>query len=120
MNCTIFESKIFDIKCVFRFYIQLLSETFLIIIRIERDVYCNVHWSSSMYPLFLSDFNETNFSRQIFQKYSNIKFHENPSSGSRVVPYGQTDRPDEAKTAVFRNFANAPKNSYFVGAVMLY
>jgi len=32
------------------------------------------------------------FSRQIFEKYSNIKFHENSSSGSRVVPRGRTDR----------------------------
>jgi len=31
------------------------------------------------------------FSHQIFEKYSNIKFHKNPSSGSRVVTYGQTD-----------------------------
>ena len=32
------------------------------------------------------------FSRHIFEKkYSNVKFHENPSSGSRVVPCGQTD-----------------------------
>jgi len=30
------------------------------------------------------------FSCQIFQKYSNFKFHENPSSGSRV-PCGLTD-----------------------------
>jgi len=37
-------------------------------------------------------------SRQIFEKYPNIKFHENPSSGgSRVSPCGQRDRPDEAK-----------------------
>ena len=36
------------------------------------------------------------FSRQIFEKYSNIDFLENPSSGSRVVPCGQTDRHDEA------------------------
>jgi len=28
------------------------------------------------------------FSRQIFEKNSNTKFHDNPSSGSRVVPYG--------------------------------
>jgi uncharacterized protein with PQ loop repeat len=28
------------------------------------------------------------FSRHIFEKYSNIKFYENPSSGSRVVPCG--------------------------------
>jgi hypothetical protein len=32
------------------------------------------------YPL-LSDFNETSIFRQIFEKFSNIKFHENPSSG---------------------------------------
>ena len=31
------------------------------------------------------------FSQQIFQKFSNIEFHENPSSGSRVVPCGRTE-----------------------------
>jgi hypothetical protein len=41
------------------------------------------------------------FSRQIFKKYSNTKFHENPSSESRVVPGGrQTDGHDEAKSRV--------------------
>jgi hypothetical protein len=29
--------------------------------------------------------------RQIFDKYSNTKFHENPSCGSRVVASGRTD-----------------------------
>jgi len=50
------------------------------------------------------------FSRQFFEKYPNIEFHENPSSGSRVVPYGQTDgRTDMTKLIVaVRNFANAP------------
>jgi len=38
------------------------------------------------------------FSRQLFEKYSNIKFHKNPSSGSRVVPWGRTDRIDEANS----------------------
>jgi len=32
------------------------------------------------------------FSQQIFEKYSNIKFYENPSTGRRVVPCGRTDR----------------------------
>jgi len=63
------------------------------------------------------------FSWQIFQKYSNIKFHENPSSGSRVVPRGrpggrtgQTDRRTDGQadmtklTVAFHNFVNAPKN----------
>jgi hypothetical protein len=30
--------------------------------------------------------------RQIFEKYWNTKFHENPSSGTAVVPYGLIDR----------------------------
>jgi hypothetical protein len=38
------------------------------------------------------------FSRQIFDKYSNIKFHKNPSSGSRDVPCGQTNGHDEANS----------------------
>jgi len=32
------------------------------------------------------------FSRQMFEKYSNVKLHENSSSGSRVVPCRSTDR----------------------------
>jgi len=31
------------------------------------------------------------FSQQIFEKYSDIKFNENLSSGSRVVPCGEMD-----------------------------
>jgi hypothetical protein len=29
---------------------------------------------------------------EVFGKYSNSKFHENLSSGSRVISYGQTDK----------------------------
>jgi hypothetical protein len=32
----------------------------------------------------------------IFEKYANIKFHENPYSGRGVVPCGQTDSHEEA------------------------
>jgi hypothetical protein len=34
---------------------------------------------------------ELDFFRQVFEKHSNTKFHENLASGSRVVPCGQTD-----------------------------
>jgi len=34
-------------------------------------------------------------SRHIFEKHSNIRFHENPSSGSRVVPCRRTDGQTE-------------------------
>ena len=49
------------------------------------------------------------FSRRIFKKYSNIKFHENPSGGSRVVPCEMTDITK--LMVAFRNFADAPKIS---------
>jgi len=54
------------------------------------------------------------FSRHIFEKYSNIRFHENPSSESRAVPCGQTDgRTDVTKLiAAFLNFVNAPKKGF--------
>jgi len=32
------------------------------------------------------------FSGQVFEKRSNIKFHDNSSSGSRVIPSERTDR----------------------------
>jgi hypothetical protein len=38
------------------------------------------------------------FSRQIFEIYSSVKFHENVSSGKRIVPCGRTDRHDEANS----------------------
>jgi hypothetical protein len=56
------------------------------------------------------------FPRQIFEKNSNIKFHQNPSSRSQVVPCGRTDRQTWWSTGMTklivpsRNFANVPEN----------
>ena len=55
--------------------------------------------------------------RQIFGKYSSIKLHENPSSGSHVVPCGQTDGHDEANGFFFRNVTKAPKSVLMVGQI---
>ena len=54
----------------------------------------------------------TEFSRHFFEKYSNIKFHENSSGGTRVVPCGKTDGQTQMTKlrAAFRNFARVPKN----------
>ena len=57
--------------------------------------------------LVFSDFNETEFSGLVFEKSSNIKFRENPFSGSRVIPYGRTDMTK--LIVAYRNFANASK-----------
>jgi len=50
-------------------------------------------------------------------KFSDVKFHENPSSGSRDVPCRQRDRRTDGQTdmsklvAAFRNFGITPNNS---------
>jgi len=44
------------------------------------------------------------FSRQFFKKYINIKFNENPSSGSRVVPFGQKDRHYDANSRISQSY----------------
>jgi hypothetical protein len=49
------------------------------------------------YPFFSSSFNETSsYIDRFSEKVQNTKFHENPSSVSRVVPRGQTDRHGES------------------------
>ena len=92
---------------VFWFSLQSLSDTFVILRTSQRDT---IQMSSSLrvkFPSFLSDFNKNwIFSQRIFDKFSHIEFHENPSSESRVVPYGRTDKT--MLTVAFRNFANAP------------
>jgi hypothetical protein len=88
----------------FWFSLQLLSGTFVILGRSERDLIKNFHWSSCK-----------------VKKYPNVKLHENTSSGSRVVPCGlwtdgwtdgQTDRLTNITKLIvtFRNFRNALKN----------
>ena len=47
--------------------------------------------------------------RQMLEKISNIKFHQNPTIGSRVVSCGQKDMTK--LIVAFRNFANAPENA---------
>ena len=52
---TNFERNTSDIKCVFWFSLQLLSETFLIL-RTEREVIKNVYWSSCEVPFIIVRF----------------------------------------------------------------
>ena len=94
-------------KCVFWFSLQLLSETFLIPSRIVRDMIKNVCRSSCKVPVILCQILMKRGSLdRFFEKSWNIEFHENPSSGSRVVPcgrtFGQTWRSEQSLFAIFR------------------
>ena len=62
--------------------------------------------------LFFSDSNRTLIFAAGFRKILQIKFHESPSIGSRVVPCGQTDMTK--LIVAFLNFANTPKSYHSV------
>jgi hypothetical protein len=75
LNGTIFgkKRKLLNIKCLFWFSLQILSETFLILRRNERrmiQMYIGLHVK---YSLFLSDFNGTGIFSTYFRKI--IKYH---------------------------------------------
>jgi len=52
------------------------------------------------------------FFQQIFQKYSNSKFHKNPSNGRRVVPCGRADRRPETCFSQLCERASISSNSF--------
>ena len=95
----------------FDFILQILSETFLILRRIQRHIITNVHRSSCKYQLFLSDFKETRFLSTDFRKL--LKFHENPVRAELFHADRRTDgRTDTKKLIVaFRDYSNTPKNT---------
>jgi hypothetical protein len=66
---------------------------------------------------------EHGFSRKIFEKYSDIKFHENPSIGNRVVHCGRTDgrtyKHDEANSHI-SNFADASDKMHFIRKIAVH
>jgi hypothetical protein len=104
MDGKIFRKTLLNIKCVFWVSLNLSSKTFLILRRIQRRITINVHKSSCTVPLFSSSINETWILSIDVRKM--LIFHENPSSGSRVISCGRKGR----RTIVFRNFAYALEN----------
>jgi len=82
------------IMCVFS--LQLLSETFLILRRMQQDIIIIVH---EKYLLFLSDINQTCLFSERFLKNTHKSNFIHPSSENKVVPcHIQTCRNDEAKS----------------------
>jgi hypothetical protein len=84
--------KICNIICEFWFSLRLLSEALPILRRTARDMIKRVlvfMWSIRYSCQILL---KLKFPWQIFEKWSNIKFHTNLSSESRVVTWVRTDR----------------------------
>jgi len=68
-----------------------LSETLLILRRIQKNI-MNAHISSSCKLPDILDILKIEYSKRIFENPLNIKFRENPTSRTRVVPCQETDR----------------------------
>ena len=89
------KKKVLNIKCVFWVSLQLLSETFLIVERTERDMIKHLCWSSCKVPVVIERFNETWIFSTDFRKarqyqisWKSVQWE--PSCSMRM--YGRTDR----------------------------
>ena len=80
-------------------YVLIFSTTLVRIFLIVEGTVTNTLMKSTLYSW--QSLRKYEFCRQIFEKSSNIKFHENPYSGS-----GQTDLTKLVDT--FHNFSKVP------------
>ena len=108
---------------MFLFISTALSDTFLILRRIEQDIikmYIGLHIHIYSTRYFRQTLIKLELPRQIFERYSNIKFSKNPSSWNRSVSCRQPDRQTDKRTGRqtdmmkliddFHNFANILEN----------
>jgi hypothetical protein len=97
INSTIF-GKIYWKRNILIFS-KILSKTFLSIRRIQQDTTINVHSRSSCTePLICHILMRPELSQQTFEKLSNAKFNEKPSSGIRIfLEDRRTDRQTQRK-----------------------
>ena len=94
-------------------FLSKLSETFLILWRIQRDMIIKVHMSSCKVHIILVKYQwNVNF-LDIFSKNPEISNLETPSVGVELLHVdGQTDRKTDMRKLIvtIRNFTKAPKN----------
>jgi len=74
--------------------------------RKRRDIFTKLRRCWHKYLLFYPILTKLKFNRHILIKILNVKFRENPSSRSRNVLRGQTDRQDEVIFAFHNCSAN--------------
>jgi len=109
-----FSKKIPEHKMCIWFYVHILPETFFLLRSFEQNMSKNVRLSSCTVPFILEWLLwNLSFMDNLKKKFSNIRFHENLSSGRWVVPCRQTDGwTDMTKLIVaFCNLVKAPKNA---------
>jgi len=101
INGTIFEKKLLKTKCVFWISLQLLSVTFLILRRNERDVITDVYRSSCKVPVIVVRFQRNyNFLDRFFSKNTQMSnFMKFRPVGAQL--FYADERTDMTKLIVF-------------------
>jgi hypothetical protein len=112
--------KFFNMKCVFWFSLQFLSEIFSNLRRNGRDIISNVNRSSRQVPVLVVRFQAWTFLtdfRKILKfqivSWKSVQWEPRHSDGRTV---GRSDRQTDRKNAMtkltvdFKNFANTSKN----------
>jgi len=97
INGAVLGEMLLSIKFVFRFYLHILSETFLIL-RIIEKIWSKIYFASCKVPLFFSYFDETWIFSTDFLKI--IKYQNSRISvqWQRVFEYGQMDGRTAGRT----------------------
>ena len=106
ISSTILGERLLNIKCVFWYSLQLISETFLIVWGVEQDIRNILTFQFKVPDSHVRFRWNLNFLDR-FWKNTHIKFHESPSSWRWVVPCRQTDRHDEANNCFSKFCENA-------------
>jgi hypothetical protein len=111
INVTIFVKTLLNTKCLFWFSLQLLSETFLIQTRIERDVVKNVCWYAWKIPVIPARLknNLRNLDRVSKNIQISIFIKIRPVVAQLFRVHRRTDMTQ--LTILYRNFANPPKSA---------
>jgi hypothetical protein len=83
------KKKLMEVKCVF--FLHNFCLKFLIPRRIQKYIIIHAHRYSGKIPFTQNILIQFKFSWQILKKSSNIKYHENSTRGSWIIPCRQTD-----------------------------